>query len=247
MAHLVPPESIEKIVGVPRDQTKHIARAVSGEEQVYILHSQECVDSGIGLLNCEFTHALDDTDFSTHEQWKGKFDNPQWVEVYSGDLVPAWHEIDDAERFKPGARVRVKDDAGDAWDCNPGQEYLIEAYVDKTERDDPLPYYMVGTFDGLGGYAVPHVALAQVMSAEAHAEAMKMPEPEDIAQAIAAALHLMDDGLPIHTTEVEDSTPNDWPEGKHEFKHGVTLYGRTSGGRAFGATIRITALWQTDD
>lgn len=59
MTGLVPPESIEKIVGGKRQPVSHLARAVSSEQQVYILHSQQCIDSGIDLRHCDYSVALD--------------------------------------------------------------------------------------------------------------------------------------------------------------------------------------------
>lgn len=47
------------VVGVPRHATRHIARAVSAEQRAYVLHSQECLDSGIDLRECPFSIALD--------------------------------------------------------------------------------------------------------------------------------------------------------------------------------------------
>lgn len=59
MTELVPTAEIESIVGVSRHPTEHYARAVSAEEQVYILHSRECLDSGVDLRECKFSLALD--------------------------------------------------------------------------------------------------------------------------------------------------------------------------------------------
>lgn len=59
MTDLVNPNEIEEIVGVKRDPLLHWGRAVSAEQTVYILHSQECVDSGIDLRDCAFSKALD--------------------------------------------------------------------------------------------------------------------------------------------------------------------------------------------
>lgn len=59
MSDLVPAENIERIVGVRRHATEHWGRAVSTEQRVYILHSQQCLDSGIDLRECSFSFALD--------------------------------------------------------------------------------------------------------------------------------------------------------------------------------------------
>jgi len=59
MTNLVPTEDIEAIVGVPRHETQHYARAVSAEQTVYILHSHECLNSGRDLRECPLSLALD--------------------------------------------------------------------------------------------------------------------------------------------------------------------------------------------
>lgn len=60
MSELVDPSEIEGIVGVQRHPTEHWGRLVSAEEMVYILHSAECVDSGIDLRDCPYAIAADD-------------------------------------------------------------------------------------------------------------------------------------------------------------------------------------------
>ena len=60
MSQLVPAEEIEGIVGVTRHATQHWGRAVSAEQTVYILHSQECLDDPEwGLQDCPYSRALD--------------------------------------------------------------------------------------------------------------------------------------------------------------------------------------------
>ena len=59
MTDLVPAEDIERIVGAKRHPSRHLARAVSAEQRVYILHSQKCLDSGIDLRACPYALALD--------------------------------------------------------------------------------------------------------------------------------------------------------------------------------------------
>ena len=59
MADLVPPENIERIVGAARHPTRHIARAVSAEERVYLLHAEECAEVYDDLRACPFSSALD--------------------------------------------------------------------------------------------------------------------------------------------------------------------------------------------
>lgn len=60
MTDLVPSDAIEQIVGVGRHDTKHWGRAISAEQTVYILHSQQCLDSGVDLRDCPYSLALDD-------------------------------------------------------------------------------------------------------------------------------------------------------------------------------------------
>ncbi|WP_028474072.1 hypothetical protein [Nocardioides alkalitolerans] len=72
MSALVPSTEIEAKVGASRHETKHLGRAVSAEQVVYVLHSKECRDSGIDLRDCPFSTALDrgiDTD-----RWAGHQD-----------------------------------------------------------------------------------------------------------------------------------------------------------------------------
>ena len=59
MADLVNPDQLEQIVGARCHPTRHQARAVSAEQTVYILHSQECRDSTPDLRDCPFSVALD--------------------------------------------------------------------------------------------------------------------------------------------------------------------------------------------
>lgn len=79
MSDLVKPSEIEKIVGVERHPVMHFARAVSAENKVYILHSQQCLDSGIDLRKCEYSLALDNG--IEPEYWEGFEDQPVPVGV----------------------------------------------------------------------------------------------------------------------------------------------------------------------
>jgi hypothetical protein len=83
---VVPTEDIERIVGAPRAPYDHLGRAVSEEETVYILHSKECLDSGIDLRECRFSKALDngiDLDDWTHRE-----DAPMVLRVLGYRVVP---------------------------------------------------------------------------------------------------------------------------------------------------------------
>ena len=85
MSDLVDSTQIESIVGVPRHRTQHWARAVSAEQTVYILHSQECVTSGVDLRECLFSRALDRG--INASRWAE--DVPVHVHVKAGRLIPA--------------------------------------------------------------------------------------------------------------------------------------------------------------
>jgi hypothetical protein len=88
MTDLVSPEEIEGIVGTARHPTEHWGRAVSTEQTVYILHSQECRDSGRDLRACPFSLALDDgIDVA---QWAGREDQPVRLAIVGDEawLVP---------------------------------------------------------------------------------------------------------------------------------------------------------------
>lgn len=59
MSEIVPAAEIERIVGAKRHATEHLGRAIEAEQTIYILHSQECKDSGIDLRDCDYSLALD--------------------------------------------------------------------------------------------------------------------------------------------------------------------------------------------
>ena len=79
---------IEAIVGVSRDPVNHIARLVSDEHTVYILHSQLCLNSEIvglrDLRDCPYSLALDEG--IDESEW-GQ-DEPVRVMVSDGRLMP---------------------------------------------------------------------------------------------------------------------------------------------------------------
>lgn len=84
MTDLVDPTEIERIVGARRHPIHHLARAVSSEQTVYILHSQRCKDSGIDLRACEFSLALDNG-IREHEWIE---DETTLVATLQGTLLP---------------------------------------------------------------------------------------------------------------------------------------------------------------
>lgn len=59
MSRLEPADRIEGIVGASRHPDHHIARAVSAEQRVYILHAKGCLQSGRDLRLCPYSLALD--------------------------------------------------------------------------------------------------------------------------------------------------------------------------------------------
>lgn len=99
MSDRVPSDEIEAIVGAKRDPYLHQAKAVSAEQTVYVLHSQACLDSGIGLPMCRFSLALDNG--IREDEWVQ--DEPTVVKVIGAfgqtRLVPksyVWHEWADS-------------------------------------------------------------------------------------------------------------------------------------------------------
>jgi hypothetical protein len=82
MSELVDPASIEAIVGWPRQPDVHMGRYNSDEGRLYILHSQECLGSGIDLRECEYSIAMDRGDYMFH-----LFDAPMSLYIYDGRLM----------------------------------------------------------------------------------------------------------------------------------------------------------------
>lgn len=86
MSAAVPPEDIERIVGIQRHQSRHYARAVSAEQAVYILHSQECRDRYADLRDCPWSLALDRG--IDEYDWSDREDQAVLVRVRAGRLIP---------------------------------------------------------------------------------------------------------------------------------------------------------------
>ena len=87
MTALVPADEIEAIVGVKRHLTRHYGRAVSAEQVVYILHSQDCKDLGNDLRDCRYSQALDRG--IDEGVWMDHDDEPVRLAVNrSGRLIP---------------------------------------------------------------------------------------------------------------------------------------------------------------
>lgn len=88
MTRLESADRIEGIVGALRHPSRHTGRAVSVEQRVYILHSQDCLDSGIDLRECPFSVALDEG--IDIDEWQGTEDRAVYIlrDPRVGDLVP---------------------------------------------------------------------------------------------------------------------------------------------------------------
>jgi hypothetical protein len=89
VSDLVSREQIEGIVGAPRHPTEHLARAVSAERTVYLLHSAECLVSGRDLRECGYSLVLDGGIDEAH--WDGWEDRPVSLVILPGfpaRLVP---------------------------------------------------------------------------------------------------------------------------------------------------------------
>lgn len=84
MTDLVPATDIERIVGAQRHATLHLGRAVSDEQTVYILHSQQCLDSGIDLRACEYSLALDNG--IEPDDWDGREDLAVVLEIVDSEI-----------------------------------------------------------------------------------------------------------------------------------------------------------------
>ncbi len=77
MIETVPPGEIEQRVGVRRHATQHIARAVSAEQRVYILHPVSCRQH----LTCPWSQALARHGIDAEGAWKDYQDLAVIVDV----------------------------------------------------------------------------------------------------------------------------------------------------------------------
>lgn len=87
MTNLVGAEKIEVIVGTKRSQHYHCGNASRYSRTAYILHSQDCLDSGIDLRKCSFSLALDAKGIDRHK-WYGMEDRPMVLDIEDGYIVP---------------------------------------------------------------------------------------------------------------------------------------------------------------
>jgi len=90
MTDLVDPTEIETILGIARHETDHYGRAVSAEQQVYVLHSAECRNAGGDLRECPYSIALDKgiEHFYPWTSWRRLQDQPVRLEISRGYLLP---------------------------------------------------------------------------------------------------------------------------------------------------------------
>lgn len=91
MSDLVDKSRIEDIVGVRRMKVVHVARAVSEEETVYILHSKNCLESTADLRDCKYSLALDEG--IDPFWWDDCMDIPVMVTLVDGQLVPSGLQV----------------------------------------------------------------------------------------------------------------------------------------------------------
>lgn len=92
MAELVDPLEIETLVGARRHESEHWGRASSEDEIVYILHSKNCLNSGIDLRACLFSIALYRGIIeppSCWAAWEQNQDKPVLLRISGGHVVPA--------------------------------------------------------------------------------------------------------------------------------------------------------------
>lgn len=86
MTDRVPADQIERIVGARRRTHAHLARAVSLEKTVYILHPEECLKQHTDLRLCAFSLALDRG--IEMDVWATAQDKPVEVDIWHRRLIP---------------------------------------------------------------------------------------------------------------------------------------------------------------
>lgn len=97
MSNLVPPDIIEEIVGTRRHPTEHYGRAISADQHVYILHSQQCRDSTPDLRDCPYSVALDRGIEHPYPWtgWRRVQDKPTMLTISRGYLMPDFADYKD--------------------------------------------------------------------------------------------------------------------------------------------------------
>ena len=89
MSDIVSASKIEAIVGAKRHPTRHIARAVSAEQTVYVLHPEACLRfHRADLRECKFSRALDNGIEKVSSSWMHVQDVPVVVDAVAGYLLP---------------------------------------------------------------------------------------------------------------------------------------------------------------
>lgn len=88
MTAIDPASKIEAIVGAKRHPTRHIARAVSAEQTVYVLHPESCRRLHEDLRNCKYSRALDNGIEKVSAAWMHVQDKPVVVDVFGDYLLP---------------------------------------------------------------------------------------------------------------------------------------------------------------
>lgn len=86
MSAIVDPERIEGLVGAKRHPTRHLGRAVSAEQTVYVLHSALCKAKGDDLRDCSYSRALDLG--IVPSRWEGHEDRAVVLGLDRDGLVP---------------------------------------------------------------------------------------------------------------------------------------------------------------
>lgn len=86
MTDLVDPHRIEDIVGAPRNVRRHVGRAVSSEQTVYILHSTICKNTTEDLRTCSYSRLLDGG--IDPEAWADWQDQPVVLGMDRRGLIP---------------------------------------------------------------------------------------------------------------------------------------------------------------
>lgn len=87
MTYPVPADQIEGIVGAKRHPWRHIARAVTAEMTIYILHPDNCAAkvTGRSPTECRYSRALDDG--IRAGLWARLTDRPVYVAVNAEGLL----------------------------------------------------------------------------------------------------------------------------------------------------------------
>lgn len=87
MVNRVPEDEIEELVGALRHGTRHLARADSAAQIVYLLHPHNCRRKhGLDLRYCPYSLALDLG--IPDVGWRGHLDRPVVVAMQWGRLLP---------------------------------------------------------------------------------------------------------------------------------------------------------------